>query len=92
MKFIFPKNYTTRFKLFGFMDYTTAILNVIWIIFLFCILDFFPFSFKTNLFLIILFSFPIILLSIFGFADENIVCVLSYIIFFYRKRNIYLYK
>lgn len=92
MKFIFPKNYTTRFKLFGFMDYTTAILNVIWIIFLFCILDFLPFSFKINLFLIILFSFPIILLSIFGFADENIVCVIFYIISFYRKRNIYLYK
>ena len=27
MKFIFPKNYTFKTKLFGFIDYSTAICN-----------------------------------------------------------------
>ena len=30
MKFIFPQNYDFKSKLFGFIDYTTVILNIIW--------------------------------------------------------------
>ena len=92
MKFIFPKNYTTRFKLFGFLDYTTALFNLCWILLLFGILQLFPFSFQTKLFILIFLSFPLLLFSIFGFADETILTVLSYLISFYRKRKIYLYR
>ena len=37
MKFIFPQNYNFNNKLFGFIDYSTLILNILWglIIFLF---------------------------------------------------------
>ena len=33
MKFIFPQNYNFHSKLFGFLDYSTAIFNIIcWVI------------------------------------------------------------
>ena len=30
MKFIFPQNYCFKNKLFGIIDYSTLILNIIW--------------------------------------------------------------
>ena len=30
MKFIFPQNYNFKNKLFGFLDYSTIFLNLIW--------------------------------------------------------------
>ena len=30
MKFIFPQNYDFKNKLFGFIDYSTVIFNLIW--------------------------------------------------------------
>ena len=31
MKFIFPKNYNFKNKLFGFIDYSTIFINLIWL-------------------------------------------------------------
>ena len=39
MKFIFPQNYNFNSKLFGFIDYSTAILNVVWCSFIFCLVN-----------------------------------------------------
>ena len=45
MKFIFPQNYNFKNKLFGFIDYNSLILNIIWDIFIF----FFILKFISNL-------------------------------------------
>ena len=37
MKFIIPQNYNFSSKLFGFIDYSTAFVNVVWYIFVFCL-------------------------------------------------------
>ena len=44
MHFIFPQNYNFKNKIFGFIDYTTAIVNVIWYLIIFGILKLFPFN------------------------------------------------
>ena len=93
MNFIFPQNYNFKNKLFGVIDYTTIVVNVIWscLVFLIVFLIFKDWSFR--IFLLITFSFPLLLFSIAGFHGENIVYVLSYLfkfvfgqkLFFYRK-------
>lgn len=95
LKFIFPQNYNFKNKLFGIIDYTTILVNFIWstFVFLFVFLLFKDWSFR--IFLLITFSFPLLLLSIVGFQGENIFYVLSYLfkfifgqkLFFYRKNN-----
>ena len=35
MKFIFPRNYNFKSKLFGIIDYSTAIVNIIYDLFIF---------------------------------------------------------
>lgn len=91
MKFIFPKNYNFNVKLLGFIDYQIAIINVIiWIITYFIInLLFTDFYFKTVLF--ITFCFPILLFTIIGFNNENILYVFSYLYNFFKSKKIYLF-
>ena len=54
MKFIFPQNYSFKNKLFGFIDYSTLFLNIIWDFFMFCFLDLFNLniSIKISIFII----------------------------------------
>lgn len=91
MKFIFPQNYNFRIKLLGFIDYEVAILNVIlWIIIYFIINIIFSNSYiKIIVFLSI--SFPILLLTIVGFNNENISYVIIYLLKFIKNKHIYLY-
>lgn len=39
MNFVFPSNYTFKNRLFGLVDYPTAIINVVWYIFCFCLVN-----------------------------------------------------
>jgi len=92
MKFIFPQNYNFKNKLFGLIDYSTAIVNIIWWIFIFCLVNIFFTKFKLKLFLFISLSFPLFLFSIVGFNHENILYVCYYILKFYNNKKIYIYK
>ena len=92
MKFIFPSNYNFKSKLLGFIDYSTVIFNIIWLIFIFCLLNLFPFSLTIKIVLFISLCLPILLFSILGFNNENIVYVLIYLIKYFITRQIYLYK
>ena len=91
MKFIFPKNYDFKPKLFGFIDYSTAIIDGIIALLLYgmsCIIFtsiFYRVAFFISLFL------PIILFSIFGFQKENIFEVLSYMFYFMLHNYVYLF-
>ena len=91
MKFIFPQNYNFKSKLFGFIDYSTAILNILWYVFIFAVVDllFVDITVKSAVFIV--FSLPLFLFSIFGFNHENILYVITYMYVFIKNRKIYFY-
>ena len=64
MKFIIPQNYDFSTKLFGIIDYSTAILNVVWCTFVFCIINFFISSLFIKIFIFIILCFPVLLFII----------------------------
>ena len=92
MKFIFPKNYNFKYKLFGFMDCTTAILDIIIGFILFEFVHLFISNITIKIYIFIIVFLPIFLFSIFGLQKENLLYVLLYIFKFIKNRNIYLYK
>lgn len=92
MKFIFPQNYAFKNKLFGFIDYSTLILNIVWDFFIFCLLDILITNITFKLSLLIVFCFPLLLFSIIGFNHENFLNVLVYLFKFIKKPKIYFYS
>ena len=92
MKFIIPQNYDFSSKLFGFLDYSTAIFNIIWFALVFCIVSFIISNLYVKIFTIIILCFPVMLFSIIGFNHENVLYVLFYILKYLYKQKIYLYK
>ena len=92
MKFIFPQNYDFKNKLLGVIDYSTAFVNVIWFLFVFLISNIIFSSWTIKIFIIVIFCFPLILFSFSGFNGENILYVLSYLIRFFSKPKLFLYK
>jgi len=91
MKFIFPQNYDFKNKLLGFMDYSTAIFNVIWALIVFLLVNIFPISINIKIGIFITLYFPLLLFSFFGFHNENIFFVLSYIFKFLKNNTVYFY-
>ena len=92
MKFIFPQNYNFKNKLFGIIDYSTAIVFVIWSVFVFCFINLIFSNFSLKMFLFIVLTFPLFIFIIVGFNHENILYVIYYILKFYNSRKIYIYK
>lgn len=92
MKFIFPQNYNFNSKLFGFIDYSTAIVNVVWCSFIFCLINLLFTNLNVKIFLFIFLCFPILIFSIVGFNHENILYVFLYILRYMKNPKIYLYK
>ena len=92
MKFIFPQNYNFNTKLFGLLDYPTAILNFIWWFIIFIITKIFVTDLLTKITIFIITCFPILLISLVGFHQENIIYVFKYLLIFYKKPKLYLYK
>ena len=92
MKFIFPANYDFKPKLLGILDYNTAVFNVVWDIFIFCLVNLLVKFSGIKIFLFILLCLPILLFSIIGFNHENFLYVLSYLLKFFLYRGVYLYK
>lgn len=92
MKFIFPKNYNFKYKLLGFIDYSTAILDAIIGFVLFGIISIFTSSIATKIYIFIIMYVPIFLFSIFGLGRENILSVIYYLFKYFKNRGIYLYK
>ena len=92
MKFIIPANFDFKPKLFGILDYNVIILNLIWSIFIFCLINLIISNLTVKVFLFIFLCFPLLLFSIIGFNHENIVYVLFYLIKFFVSRRVYLYK
>ena len=92
MKFIFPQNYNFKNKLFGFIDYSTAFVNLVWDIFVFFISNLIFSDWTLKIFVIVILCFPLLLFSFAGFNGENIVYVIFYLLRFITKPKLYLYK
>ena len=92
MKFIFPQNYNFKNNLFGIIDYTTIFVNVVWSALVFLIVFLIIQDWSFRIFLVITFSFPLLLFSIVGFQGENIVYVLSYLLNFIVCQKLFFFK
>lgn len=92
MNFIFPKNYNFKQKLFGIIDYSTAILNVSIGAILFMITNSLFNNLTIKIYFFVSLYFPILLFSILGIHRESFLNVLSYMIKFFKNQNVYLYR
>ncbi len=92
MKFIFPQNYNFKYKLFGVLDFSTAIFNLIWCSFIFIFINLFFNDLNLKIILFIIFCFPILLISIIGFNHENFIYVIFYFFKFLKNKKLYLFK
>ena len=92
MKFIFPKNFYFKNKLFGVFDYSTIFFNIIWIAFIGLLVHFIFSDFILKIIFIILFCFPFLLISISGFHGENFLYVFRYIFCYCIKQKLYFYR
>ena len=92
MKFIFPQNYNFKNKLFGIIDYSSLIFNIIWNLIIFLLVNLILKNNNIKIFIFIIFSLPIFLFTIFGFNHENILNVLIYLIKYIKRPKIYFYS
>ena len=92
MKFIFPQNYRFKNKLFGIFDYSSLILNFIWDLFIFILINLFFKNLNIKLFIFILFCFPVFLFSIIGFNHESIIYIFFYLINYIKSNKLYLFS
>lgn len=92
MKFIFPKNYNFKSKLFGFIDYSTALIDVVLGMLIFFITNLLFKNINLKIYFFVGLFFPILLFSILGVQKESFLNVLFYIINFFKNQNVYLYK
>lgn len=91
IKFIFPQNYQFKNKIFGIIDYTTALVNLIWYIIVFLLVNTFFSNLNIKIFVFIFLCFPLLLFSFSGFNGENIVYVSLYMVKFIFKQKLYFY-
>ena len=92
MKFIFPQNYTFKNKIFGFIDYSVAIVNLIWAIMIGFLFHIFFQDINIKIIGFIIFCFPVFLLSISGIHGENIIYIFIYMFKFLLSQKIFFYS
>lgn len=92
MKFIFPKNFDFKTKLFGVFDYITIIINIIFDLFVFSVCNLLFNSINIKIFICVSLCFPLLILSIVGLNNENVFLVLIYICKYFLKPKLYLYN
>lgn len=91
MHFVFPKNYSFKSKILGFIDYSTAILDSIVGISLYFLINLFIKKLSTKIYLFIILFLPFFLISILGLNRESFIQVFKYMYKFIKNQNIYLY-
>lgn len=91
MKFIFPKNYNFKNKIFGIIDYITAFVNIIWYAFVLILVNILFTNIKIKIFIFISICFPLFLFSLSGFHGENIVYVFVYMTKFIFRQKLFFY-
>lgn len=92
MKFIFPRNYSFHSKFLGFIDYSTLFLNVLWLTFLIAISNLLLENLDIKIFLCVTLYLPVLIFSVVGFHNENIIYVFFYLKNFIKNRRVYFYN
>ena len=92
MKFIFPQNYNFKNKIFGIIDYSTAFFNILWYLIVFGILHLFIHNWNIKIFFFISLCFPLTIFSVVGFNGESVIYVLEYVIKYFLRPKVYLFK
>lgn len=92
MNFIFPKNYNFKTKLLGFIDYSTAILNIVFAFILYCILSIFIKNIIDIIPVFIPIYIPFFLITILTIQKENFLDVAKYLIKYLLSAKLYLYE
>lgn len=70
MIFIFPRNYNIHSKFLGIISYSSLFFNLLWDFFVYCLINLLFLSLTIKTFLFIIFTLPILLLSIIGINNE----------------------
>ena len=92
LKFVFPQNYNLKLKLFGIIDYSTAIFDVIWCFSIFFIFQLIFHSIKISIIFSIILCLPVLIFSIVGFNGENMGSIIKYMIKYLIKPKFYVFK
>lgn len=92
LKFIFPQNYNLKSKIFGFIDYSSAIFDVVWGATVFGIVNILFSSMNVKIFLFIILVLPVVIFSIVGINGENILYYMSYIFKYIFSQKLLLYE
>ena len=88
MIFIFPRNYNIHSKFLGIISYS----YLLWDFFVYCLINLLFLSLTIKTFLFIIFTLPILLLSIIGINNENIFSTLFYLLKFIFSNKLYLFN
>ena len=88
MKFVFPQNYNFNSKILGIIEYSSAVLVLVWGIIIFGVVNLIFNSLNVKIFLFIILVFPVMIFSIVGINGENILYVFSYIIKYILKQKV----
>jgi len=91
MKFIFPQNYNFKNKFLGVIDYSTLLLNIIWDLFIFALVNLFFQNATIKISIFTIFCLPLFLFSIVGFNHENIIYIFIYLIKYLKSIKLYFY-
>ncbi len=92
MKFIIPQNYDLNPKIFGIIDYSSALLDVIWGGLIFILLKLIHKTINLKIFLFIISVLPVIIFSIVGVNGENIIYVIKYMAKYILIPKVLLYE
>ena len=92
MNFIFPSNYNFKNKLFFLIYYTSVIINIIWYIFVYCLINLIFTDFNLKVIIFISLCLPFLIFTIINNRNENVLFVLLYIVKFFCNRKIYFYR
>ena len=92
MKFIFPQNYKFNSKLFGLIDFQTAVVSAIWAGIMYLIINLLFKSLYIKVCVFIITVFPVVIFSIVGVNGENIINVAIYMTKFIMRRRLLFYR
>ncbi len=91
IKFIFPQNYNFNAKIFGIIEYSALILDLIWGGIVFFIINIVLKSLSQKIFTFIILFLPIFIFSIVGVHGENLLYFMKYMTKYMIKQKIYFY-
>ncbi len=92
MKFIFPQNYDLNTKIFGIIDYSSAIVDLIWGGIVFFLINIFFKNLSYKLFCFIILFLPVLIFSVVGVNGENLIYFIKYITKYIFRQKVFLYE